>query len=163
MKVYDGKKVLTVGKDYTVSYRNNTNGELNEELSNGEVVVRALNNGNYRGSITVSLPIYAEKISSSTIYTIIEPAVYTGGQVRPQIRIYYGTAQAVKYAKTMGITDPEKLNALDLELLHENVDYKLSYGANVAAGKNKGSMKIIGTGWYGGSASVKFTIQAKQL
>ena len=163
VKVYDGKKVLTVGKDYTVSYRNNTNGELNEELSNGEVVVRALNNGNYRGSITVSLPIYAEKISSSTIYTIIEPAVYTGGQVRPQIRIYYGTAQAVKYAKTMGITDPEKLNALDLELLHENVDYKLSYGANVAAGKNKGSMKIIGTGWYGGSASVKFTIQAKQL
>ena len=163
VKVYDGKKALTDGKDYKVSYRNNTNGKLNEDLSNGEVVIRAVNSGNYRGNITVSMSIYTEKISSSTIYTIIEPAAYTGGQVRPQIKIYYGTAQAVKYAKSLGITDPEKLNVLELDLLRETVDYKLSYGANVASGKNKGIIQITGTGRYGGSASVKFTINAKQL
>ena len=163
VKVYDGKKALTAGKDYIVSYRNNTNGELNEDLSNGEVVIEAVETGSYKESITVALPIYEEKISSSTIYTIIEPAAYTGGQVRPQIQIYYGTAQAVKYAKILETTDPEELNALGLELLHEQVDYKLSYGANTTAGKNKGSIKITGTGWYGGSASVKFKINAKQL
>ena len=163
VKVYDGKKALAAGKDYTVSYRNNTNGELNEDLSNGEVVIEAVETGSYKESIIVALPIYEEKISSSTIYTIIEPAAYTGGQVRPQIQIYYGTAQAVKYAKILETTAPEELNALGLELLREQVDYKLSYGANIAAGKNKGSVKITGTGWYGGSASVKFTINAKQL
>lgn len=38
-----------------------------------------------------------------------------------------------------------------------------SCGANNTAGKNKGSVTIIGAGLYGGSATFKFTIQSKNV
>ena len=42
-------------------------------------------------------------------------------------------------------------------------DYTLAYGANVTAGKNKGSVTVSGTGLYGGSVTVKFTIVRKEV
>ena len=39
----------------------------------------------------------------------------------------------------------------------------LSYGANTAAGRNKGSVTVIGTGLYGGSVTVKFDIKSRDI
>jgi hypothetical protein len=41
--------------------------------------------------------------------------------------------------------------------------YTLSYGANVAAGKNKGTVTVTGTGIYGGSVTTKFTINQRAV
>ena len=47
--------------------------------------------------------------------------------------------------------------------LTETADYTLAYGANMVAGKNKGSVKVTGAGRYGGSVTVKFTIEKKSV
>ena len=163
VKVYDGKKALAVGKDYTITYINNTNRKLDVDLSNAEVLIEAVPGGNYEEEITVPMSVYAEKISASNIYTVIEGTGYTGEQVQPDVQVYYGTAQAMKNVKILQTTDEAELKALGFEKLTEGEDYTVSYGANTTAGKNKGSIQITGNGWYGGSASVKFTIDSKQL
>lgn len=42
-------------------------------------------------------------------------------------------------------------------------DYTLSYGSNIAAGKNKGRVMVTGAGRYGGSVTVKFEITKKTI
>ena len=50
-----------------------------------------------------------------------------------------------------------------LKKLTAGIDYTLSYGANLTAGKNKGSVTATGAGRYGGSVTVKFTIGKKAI
>ena len=69
--------------------------------------------------------------------------VYTDGQVKPPVKVYYGTEK---------------------RLLTENKDYTISYGANNKSGKNKGSITITGAApEFGGSVTVKFDILQKTI
>ena len=54
------------------------------------------------------------------------------------------------------------MKAGKLELVDKE-NYTVSYGANIAAGKNKGTVTITGINEYGGSVTQKFTINSKQM
>lgn len=166
VKLTDGRSVLRVGKDYEIEYRNHTQADYenyirklgNQHLAedgtpqDGEategdgtpvaVITEAVGSA-YRleQPIIVPLPIYLNKLTKTALMVNVDEAVYTGSQVTPQIRVSYGGTP-----------------------LREGEDYTLSYGANVASGKNKGSVVISGISpYYGGSVTVKFDIVKKPI
>jgi len=157
MKLADGKKALAEGKDYTVtSYHNCTQENVRAYLAalKGSVPdaelaalmpyakVTAVGAGNYMGSVDVPLVIYETKLVKKNLRIEVseDTAVYTGGQVKPEVTVYYGSKK-----------------------LENGRDYTLSYGTNSVAGKNKGSVTVNGAGLYGGSVTQKFTIQGKNI
>ena len=102
--------------------------------------------------------------------------------VTPDVTVYYGEAAAVKAAKQNKVTDETELTKQDgayklIKLKEVSAvsdgqtdtassgtgDYTVSYGANVTAGKNKGTVTITGTGVYGGSVTVKFEILKRSV
>lgn len=105
------------------------------------------------------------------LYICVEEPSYTGEQIMPSgeaVRVYIGSPQAVKAASQAKekndsiLTDPNQ--SYKLTRLSEGKDYTLSYGKNVAAGKNKGSLTVNGLApQYGGSVQVKFTILGKGI
>ena len=158
IKVKDGKAALKAGKDYEISYVNNTRADYNnylEKLKSGNetaddipvAVITEKEGSAYtvQGSIRVPLQIYMTKFTKSNLDVEIDTVVYTGGQVKPNV--------TVKYKGEGG----------DI-LLEKGVDYTLEYGANSASGKNKGSVTIKGlVPEYGGSVTYKFDITRKDL
>lgn len=123
--------------------------------------------------ITVYLNIYETKLTGSNVYVVVSEetaqTTYHGEQVTPAVAVYYGNVQAVKAAKKDKVTEEEKLtgSSYGLKKLTEKKDvagdYTLTYGANVAAGKNKGSVTVSGSGLYGGNVTVKFTIRQRNV
>lgn len=128
IKVTDGKKVLTVSKDYNLEYQNCTQIEVEAYLNaleagtltegqlaqlQPQVVITAKDGSCYQGSISVGLDIYKTKLTQSTIYTVLPnekvETVYTGSQIRPEIAVYYGDSRAVKEAKRDKVTDERVL------------------------------------------------------
>ncbi len=119
-------------------------------------------------AITVYLNVYRTKLTGSNLYVVVSgeasQTTYKGQQVTPSVAVYFGEASAVKAAKKDKVTDETTLTGdmYKLTKLTEKTgaagDYTLTYGANVAAGKNKGSVTVTGTGLYGGKVTVKFTI-----
>lgn len=157
IKVTDGKKALSEGKDYTViSYKNCTQEKAQKYLAaltagvqenklktlRPCVELTAVSEGNYTGSVTVPLTIYETKFSKKNLRVDVleSTTVYTGAQVKPNVTVYYQNKK-----------------------LEEGRDYTLVYGANSAAGKNKGSVTVSGAGRYGGSVTEKFTIQCRDI
>lgn len=135
-------------------------------------VIRAAAGKGYKtGSgkeITVYLNVYQTKLTANNLYVVVstEPAqiTYKGQQVKPDVTVYYGDFQAVKAAKKANVTDEQTLtgSTYRLKKLTEKKaaagDYTLTYGVNVTAGKNRGSVTVTGTDMYGGNVTVKFTI-----
>lgn len=131
--------------------------------------------GGYAGGTSARIPlgkyIYADKLTAAGLYVVVSEGagqnVYTGGQVTPEVAVYYGDKTAVTAAKKDKATEETELTAENgkykLKKLEKDADYTLSYGANLAAGKNKGSVAVSGTGRYGGSVTVKFTIEKKAI
>lgn len=123
--------------------------------------------------ITVYLNIYETKLTGSNVYVVVSEetaqTTYHGERITPAVAVYYGNAQAVKAAKRDKVTEEEKLtgSSYGLKKLTEKKDaagdYTLTYGANVAAGKNKGSVTVSGSGLYGGDVTVKFTIRQRNV
>lgn len=158
VKVLDGKSVLKAGSDYTIVWEKNTRADYDEYLNRLEesggnteackeyapkVIIKATETGNYRdsGALEKVIPVYLNKFSGSNLSVVVEPAVYTGGQVTPAVTVCYGDKK-----------------------LTEAVDYTVSYGKNVASGKNKGTLTVTGVGpYYGGSVTVKFTIESRAM
>lgn len=166
VKLTDGRSVLRAGKDYEIEYRNHTqtdyenyirklgnqspagdatpqDGEATEEDGAPVAVITEAVGSAYRlqQPIIVPLPIYLNKLTKTALMVNVDEAVYTGSQVTPQIKVSYGGT-----------------------LLREGKDYTLSYGANVASGKSKGSVVISGISpYYGGSVTVKFDIVKKPI
>ncbi len=200
VKAVDKKQALHTKKDYDVAYYHCTQTEVKnyltalQEAAEGTVaqtetdgkrpyaVITAKEESGYEGRIRVDVTVYQTKLTENRLYVVIsqekEQLTYTGGQVRPEVTVYYGDAQAVKAAKRAGIREENTLvQAYGLKKLRngsqsgqnaegaaENAgDYTLAYGANVTAGKNKGSVTVSGTGLYGGSVTVKFTIVRKEV
>lgn len=177
VKVYDGKKALKAKSDYTVEYLNATQDKVREyfnKLNAGTatledmpcVRISAGSNGLYAGTVeSVEIPIYLHKMESKNIYILVDTADtdYTGEQITPSIRVFYSenTSDVKRAKKTRNV---EQILAYGLTELYEGVDYTVSYGTNVKAGSNKGSVSITGipTEW-GGTLTQKFTINKKEI
>ena len=66
--------------------------------------------------------------------------------------------------KAKKYTDPEMIKGYGLTELEEGVDYYLTYGANLKAGKNTGSVIVNGKAYeFGSKVTQKFTITKKEL
>ncbi|HBN56535.1 MAG TPA: hypothetical protein DD414_07145 [Lachnospiraceae bacterium] len=178
----DGSKNLNAKKDYTVAYNNNRQDQVQayfEALENGAsvsdlvsqmpyAVITASDTGNYKGTVTVPLPIYRTKLTSKNLYVVISPEeadrTWTGKQLTPKVSVYQGEASVIKQMKEAGETDKDVILKAGLSCLEEGKDYSLSYGENITAGKNKGSVTIWGLApFYGGSLRTKFTILSKKI
>ncbi len=176
----DGTKKLSANTDYSknVTYHNYSQEAITaylKALAEGTadtanrpyVTVSAGTNGCYTGSVDVDLAVYSEKLTSSNLYIVVGDAGYTGEQVTPEVTVYHLTGtdkNALKNVKNKKTTLEEELEKGTVELLAEDSDYTLSWGTNVAAGKNKGSVTVNGTApFFGGSVKAVFTIANKTL
>ncbi len=178
----DGSKNLKAKKDYTVTYHNNRQDQVQayfEALESGTpvsdltdqrpyAVLTASDSGNYTGSVTIPLPIYRTKLTAKNLYIVVSPEeaerTWTGKQLTPKVAVYQGDATAVKQMKAAGETDEDVILSAGLYRLEEGLVYTVSYGDNITAGKNKGSVTIEGLApFYGGSVRTKFTILSKKI
>ena len=145
-----------------------------------EPVVKVTGKNGYAGGADVEIPlgkyIYDEKLTTANLYVIVSEGagqnIYTGRQVTPDAAVYYGDKTAVSAAKKDKEKDGTKLTAANGKYKLTKLtgaageadgDYTVSYGANIASGKNKGSVTVTGAGRYGGSVTVKFTIEKKAI
>ncbi|MCD8039376.1 MAG: InlB B-repeat-containing protein [Lachnospiraceae bacterium] len=154
VKVTEGKAKLSPGKDYEVTYVNNTQSDYLEYLAKYEagtatkedmprVVITAADGSSYSADtgITAELPIYKDKLNKKELQAVISSVSYSGSGITPEVTVSYGGA-----------------------VLIEGKDYTLSYGANVTAGKNKGTVTVSGVSpLYGGSVTYKFDIAGRDI
>ena len=106
VKVKDKKSALKGGKDYTVTYKNNSQeayelyiDALKKNAAQAEALkpvaeLRAVEGGNYvlQEAMVIPLPIYQTKLTKNNLYVVVEEQesiVYSGQQIRPQVRVYY--------------------------------------------------------------------------
>lgn len=141
------------------------------------VMVSAIEGKGYQTgeSFRVDVEIYQTKLTQNNLYVVVSEneaqTTYTGEQVMPSVTVYYGETAAVKAARKDKITEESALTnpagqygLKKLQYASDGTeDYTLSYGSNVTAGKNRGSVTVIGTGLYGGSVTEKFTILRKDV
>lgn len=171
--VKDGAKKLAAKKDYTVEYVNNTQGKIAEYLTSfneadrPKAIITATGK-NYEGSVEISLPVYKTKLTSKNTILWVDATTYTGSQLTPQVHVFIAeNNDAFKLGKKA--TSYAELQAVSgLIELPQAVDdwtlFTVTYGKNIAAGKNKGSVKVTGTSpFYTGSVSGKFTINKKGM
>lgn len=171
--VKDGAKKLAAKKDYTVEYVNNTQGKIAEYLTSfneadrPKAIITATGK-NYEGSVEISLPVYKTKLTSKNTILWVDATTYTGSQLTPQVHVFIAeNNDAFKIGKKA--TSYAELQAVSgLIELPQAVDdwtlFTVTYGKNIAAGKNKGSVKVTGTSpFYTGSVSGKFTINKKGM
>ena len=187
IKLLDQKTVLSASKDYEImDYKNCSQSAVKaylEAVINGTAtadkrpyaIIKAREESGYDGELEVDLSIYQIKVTAKNLYIIVseetEQVAYTGKQVKPEVTVYYGEAEAVQQAKNAGetkediLTDTSGSYKLTKLKPKENGmgDYTLVYGANITAGKSKGSVTVNGTGLYGGKVTVKFTILGKDV
>lgn len=106
----------------------------------GKYYIKVNGAGDYIAqSVYVDFWINGIAVSSLTITVANDPAnTYTGSQLTPTVTVKNG-----------GTT------------LTENTDYTLTYGANINAGTNAGSVKVTGKGNYSGETTVNFDIEKK--
>lgn len=160
----------TLGKeDYQLVYLKNTQKEYMDWYDNGcspeeAPQVKITGTGAYDGTVSVQLPIYRIKLTQANMLVIVEPEEYNGKQIEPRVEVYYSADKkriaAWKKAPDQLQTDLASGKAVKLE---ENREYTVSYGANLTAGKKKGTVQITGTGQYGGRVTVKFSIESRQI
>ena len=139
--VKDGSRVLKGGTDYTISYKNNR--EISNADSGTAPTVILNGKGNYSGRIEKTFRIYESGVASF-VTDPIAVQEYTGEEVQPKVAVYE-SADARKNG----------------EILTEGEDYEFSYENNINAGAGK--IIITGVGQYGGTRTVTFTIQKKNL
>lgn len=160
----------TLGKeDYQLVYLKNTQKEYMDWYDSGcspeeAPQVKITGTGAYDGTVSVQLPIYRIKLTQANMLVIVEPEEYNGKQIEPRVEVYYS---ADKKRIAAWKKDPDQLQT-DLASgkavkLEENREYTVSYGANMTAGKKKGTVQITGIGQYGGRVTVKFSIESRQI
>ena len=129
--VKSGDEVLTEGKDYTVSYKNNVNKAKATDTNPPTVTVTG--KGKYSGTVNKTFNIGAISIKDDDV--TLDKSVYqhTGSKVKPVV--------TVKHNDTV---------------LTEGTDYTVDYPNSVAEGDY--TLKVTGIGNYTGDVSKTFTI-----
>ena len=150
-KVYDGKKLLTIKKDYTVSYKNNINAATADDAKKAPTIT-VKSTGNYKGTETRT-------------FTII-PASLEATEQRINIDNLYLAAPAGKNPKGIKavpvVTDNGKK-------LSENKDYTVNHvtlngqnpenkNANSYVTPGKYTVEITGKGNYTGTRQITVTL-----
>ena len=130
-----GKKILTEGTDYTVSY-----GE-NKEIGEGTVTITAVEgSADYKGSQTVTFQIkdYDRADLADAVINGVEESYYvTGEQITPEITVVSGN-----------------------EILTEGEDYTVTYGENKEIGEGTVTITAVeGSKKFTGSQTVTFQIK----
>lgn len=82
IRVEDGKTVLTKGKDYKVSYSNNTNA--------GKATITVTGINNYRGSKKVTFKIKPQRLGRATV-SKIPNQTYNGKEIKPKLKVKNGS------------------------------------------------------------------------
>ena len=150
-RVYDGKKMLAVKKDYTVSYKNNTNAATADDAKKAPTIT-VKSTGNYKGTETRTFT--------------INPASLDGTEQRINIDNLYLAAPAGKNPKGIKavpvVTDNGKK-------LSENKDYTVNHvtlneqnaenkNANSYVTPGKYTVEITGKGNYTGTRQITVTL-----
>ena len=78
-----GKKTLTAGTDYTVTYKDNTNV--------GTATATVTGKGNYAGSVEIKFNITAKALTANMVQPIA-PQTYTGSPIVPELTVKDGEA-----------------------------------------------------------------------
>jgi len=175
--IKDGNKKLKYKQDYEFEYVDNTQiaykNWLNDVKSPVEgnvtsyegvprVIIKGL--GNYETTeegTVLELPIYETKFSKKNLHVVISDSGYTGNQSTPEVAVYYTSDN--KASKAKNITSEEELIRMGFVKLDES-EYSTTFGTNIFAGKNKGTVKVSGKSpKYGGSVTFKFHINSKEI
>ena len=150
-KVYDGKKLLTIKKDYTVSYKNNINAATADDAKKAPTIT-VKSTGNYKGTETRTFT--------------INPASLDATEQRINIDNLYLAAPTGKNPKGIKavpvVTDNGKK-------LSENKDYTVNHvtlngqnpenkNANSYVTPGKYTIEIIGKGNYTGTRQITVTL-----
>ncbi|MDE6662302.1 MAG: hypothetical protein K2K46_03065 [Lachnospiraceae bacterium] len=143
--VKSGKKSLTEGKDYIVSYTDNTSS------GKGKVILTAVSDSSYAGIKEVAFDITGIKMSKVKVTGITTPIMFNGKgnitQDLTKIKLTYNGKDV--YGKTVSAE------------LTEGTDYTVSYENNNSAGTAKIVFK--GKGFYNGVLKKNFKISKVAL
>ena len=150
-KVYDGKKLLNVKKDYTVSYKNNINAATADDAKKAPTIT-VKSTGNYKGTATHTFT--------------INPASMDVTEQRINIDNLYLAAPAGK--------NPRGIKAVPVvtdngKKLSENKDYTVNHvtlneqnsenkNANSYVNSGKYTIEIVGKGNYTGTRQITVTL-----
>ena len=150
-KVYDGKKLLTIKKDYTVSYKNNINAATADDAKKAPTIT-VKSTGNYKGTETRTFT--------------INPASMDATEQRINIDNLYLAAPAGK--------NPKGIKAVPVVMdngkkLSENKDYTVNHvtlngqnpenkNANSYVTPGKYTVEITGKGNYTGTRQITVTL-----
>lgn len=134
VQVKFGDYTLVEGTDYTV--RRTSAKEIGETGS-----LYFTGAGNYTGVCYITFTIVSGKTDlRSAAVSGISAMTYTGSQLKPDVTVTYN-----------GTT------------LTKNTDYTVSYGQNINAGTDAGTVTITGKGTYYGTITKKFTINRASI
>jgi hypothetical protein len=125
VEVKDGATVLTVGMHYALTYGPNTV----VGIGSGNITVTGT--GNYAGSSGSATFDILPKNTTFTV-TAVPDQTYTGNPIKPEVTVKDGNI-----------------------VLTAGTHYTVSYGANVNAGSDAGSVIVTGIGGYAGSFGSK--------
>lgn len=167
------EKYLT---DDTATFEDRPYAVIKAKESSNYSIGSSVENSAEETGIMIDLTVYDKKLTAKTLYVVYqnENYIYDVGKIEPEVSVYYGTAEDIKKAAAAGerqeqlLTAPKAENGYALTKLtlwktKEGGDYTLAYGANTAAGANKGSVTVTGRGRYTGSVTVKFKISQKDV
>lgn len=145
-----GSTKLAYGKDYTVRYGNNV------KKGTAAMVFTANPASGYSGSFKKTFKILPAALDKDAITITASDYAVTDGNTRLEGETAYTKAGAKPSGRV------QLVNGAGV-MLKEGRDYVLRYGANVAAGRDKGSITVTGAGLYGGSVTVRFPIESRSL
>lgn len=159
IEVYNHEQLMSADTDYeVVGYVNNKNvpaEDAEEDMIPG-VIIKARENGNYIGEMTLYFDIIPKDINEISGFNVAvtdeEEMIYDGTEKKPAVKVTYTTGEGE--------------NQVILEMDPENyrVDYKNNIKAATAdAGKDAPTVIVAGTGNYTGERTVSFTIKQKDI
>lgn len=134
--IKDGSVTLVAGRDYDITYSNNTS-----ITTEAKAVITG--KGNYAGTATVTFEICETSIAGGAVTGVGKSAVYTGSEITfDDIVVVYGGNKLTK-----------------------NVDYTVSYenNINVTTDSSKAYAVIKGKGNFGGEIRCAFDITPKDI
>lgn len=134
--IKDGKVTLVAGRDYDITYSNNTS-----ITTEAKAVITG--KGNYAGTATVTFEICETSIAGGAVTGVGKSAVYTGAEITfDDIVVVYGGNKLTK-----------------------DVDYTVSYenNINVTTDSSKAYAVIKGKGNFGGEIRCEFDITPKDI
>lgn len=159
VEVYNHGQLMSPDTDYeVVGYVNNKNvaAEDAEKDMYPGVVIRARENGNYIGEMTLYFNIIPKDIKEipgfNVVFTDTEELVYDGTEKTPAVKVTY--------------TSGEGEDQVTLEV--DTEDYRIDYRNNIKAasadaGEDAPAVIVAGTGNYTGEWIIPFTIKQKDI